>query len=62
MRWEKENPYPTIKWTVLTGWNWGNPKYEMQLSKPKSEIKNIIIDPSNFMADVNRENNQLIKE
>lgn len=62
MRWEKDNQNPSIQRTVLTGWNWAFPKYDFQLSKPKSEIKNITIDPSNFMADVNRENNKLVKD
>jgi len=57
MRYEKENPYPQIKRTVLEGWGWAYPTYELTLSKPKSAIKAIVIDPSGLMADVNKDNN-----
>jgi hypothetical protein len=57
MRFEKENPYPQIKRTVLEGWGWAYPTFEFSVSKPKSEIKAIVIDPSGLMADVNKDNN-----
>lgn len=57
MRFEKENPYPQIKRTVLEGWGWAYPTFEFSVSKPKSEIKAIVIDPSGLMADVNKEDN-----
>jgi hypothetical protein len=57
MRFEKENPYPQIKRTVLEGWGWAYPTHEITLSKPKSAIKAIVIDPSGLMADVNKDNN-----
>lgn len=57
MRFEKENPYPQINRTVLEGWGWAYPTFEFKLSKPKSAIKAIVIDPSELMADVNKENN-----
>jgi len=57
MRFEKENPYPQIKRTVLEGWGWAYPTFEFSVSKPKSAIKAIVIDPSGLMADVNKENN-----
>lgn len=57
MRFEKENPYPQIKRTVLDGWGWAYPTFEFSVSKPKSEIKAIVIDPSGLMADVNKDNN-----
>nr|WP_229734104.1 M1 family metallopeptidase [Flavobacterium orientale] len=57
MRWEKENQYPQFKRTVLEGWGWANPTFEFSISKPKKEIKAIVIDPSGLMADVNSENN-----
>ncbi len=57
MRWNKENPYPQLKRTVLTGWDWAYPTFEFKLSKSKSEIKTLVIDPSGLMADVNRDNN-----
>ncbi len=57
MRGEKENPYPSIKRTVLEDWPWTNPNFEFTLSKPISSIKAIMVDPSLLMADVNPENN-----
>ena len=55
MSFEKENPI--IKRTVLKDWAWANPIYEFSLSKSKSEIKKITIDPSGLMADVKSVNN-----
>lgn len=57
MRFEKENPFPQIKRTVLEGWGWAYPTYEFGLSKPKAAIKAIVIDPSGLMADINKDNN-----
>ncbi|MDY0090518.1 MAG: M1 family metallopeptidase [Flavobacteriaceae bacterium] len=57
MRWEKENPYPQLKRTVLNGWDWAYPTYEMKLPKEKKDIRAIVIDPSELMADINKENN-----
>ncbi|WP_395046935.1 M1 family metallopeptidase [Flavobacterium sp.] len=56
MRWTKENQNPTIKRTVLEGWDWAYPTFDFKIDT-KSSIKNITIDPSGLMADVNRENN-----
>ena len=52
MYFEKENPNPKIKRTVLNDWAWANPKYEFSIEKAKSGIKKITIDPSGLMADV----------
>ncbi|MBW3518836.1 M1 family metallopeptidase [Flavobacterium sp. NKUCC04_CG] len=57
MHWIKPNPYPEIKRTVLTGWGWGNPHYEFTIDQPRKKIKTIIIDPSQFMADIDQKNN-----
>ena len=57
MRWSKPNPYKNIERTELEGWGWAYPTYEFKISKPKSQIKSIVIDPSSLMADVNKENN-----
>jgi hypothetical protein len=57
MRWNKENPYPQFNRTILKGWDWAYPTYDLKLSKPKSEVKALIIDPSGLMADVNKDNN-----
>lgn len=59
MGYEKENPTPEIKRTILKDWTWGNPNYFFELDKPKSSIKKITIDPSGLMADVKRDNNVL---
>ena len=56
MRWTKENQNPAIKRTVLDGWDWAYPTFEFNINA-KSPLKNITIDPSGLMADVNRENN-----
>lgn len=57
MRGEKENPYPDINRTVLPDWPWAYPSYEFSLNRPIETIKAIVLDPSQLMADVNRENN-----
>ena len=57
MHFEKENPTPAIKRTVLADWAWANPKYEFTISKPRTTIKKITIDPSGLMADVKPINN-----
>jgi aminopeptidase N len=57
MRWTKPNPYPHIKRKVLKGWGWAYPTYTFTIDKPKDTIKAIVIDPSEFMADVNKDNN-----
>ena len=45
--------------TVLKDWAWGYPTYTFATSK---EIKAVEIDPSQFMADIDRENNKYSKE
>ena len=57
MSFEKENPTPEIKRTVLADWAWANPNYFFEIPKAKTSIKKITIDPSGLMADVKRENN-----
>lgn len=57
MHWIKPNPYLELERTILDGWGWANPNYSFIIPKPRKEIKNIMIDPSQFMADVNQENN-----
>jgi aminopeptidase N len=55
MRWEKPSQDNTRK--TLEDWAWAYPTYEMSLDIPLSEIAKIEIDPSQMMADVNREDN-----
>ena len=57
MSYQKENPTPNIKRTVLSDWTWGNPNYFFEIPKSKTVIKKITIDPSGLMADVKMENN-----
>lgn len=57
MHWTKPNPYQEIARTILDGWGWGRRTYAFDIPKPKSNIKSIMIDPSQFMADINQENN-----
>ncbi len=57
MRGEKENPYPQLKRTVLEDWPWAFPSYDFSISRPIGDIKAIMIDPSQLMADINQENN-----
>jgi hypothetical protein len=57
MSFEKENPDPTIKRTVLADWAWANPNYFFEIPKSKASIKKITIDKSGLMADVKKDNN-----
>ena len=57
MSFEKENPNPAVKRTVLSDWAWAFPTTEFSIAKPKNTIKKITIDPSGLMADVKPENN-----
>jgi aminopeptidase N len=57
MSFEKPNPTPAITRTVLNDWTWANPIFEFNISKSKSTIKKITIDPSGLMADIKQNNN-----
>ena len=61
MRGEKENN-PAIDRTVHPDWTWANPKYQLTINRPKSEIKSIVIDISNLMADIDKTNNYYVVE
>ncbi|WP_421823982.1 M1 family metallopeptidase [Flagellimonas oceanensis] len=54
---EKDNPYPNLERTVLEDWPWAYPTYEFSLDMPLDNVKAIMIDPSQLMADVDGENN-----
>ena len=54
---EKENPYPHLKRTVLPDWPWAHSNYDFILDKELNNIKAIVLDPSQLMADINEENN-----
>jgi aminopeptidase N len=57
MRYIKDNPFPNLKRTVLGNWDWAYPTFEFTIDKPKKAIKIMMIDPSETMADVDRNNN-----
>lgn len=58
MHYTKDNPYPSLKRSVLKDWDWAHPTYEFTLSKP---VKVLVIDPTETMADVNKANNMYSK-
>lgn len=58
MRGVKANDeYPDIKRTIEKDWPWVYPRYTLKIEQPASSISRVIIDPSERMADINRENN-----
>lgn len=57
MHFEKANPYPEMKRTVLNDWAWAYPTFEFSVDKSKSAIQSIRIDPSGLMADVKQADN-----
>ena len=61
MRGEKENPYG-LSWSVKKDWSWADPNYSFSINRSQEEIELITIDPTYYMADINRENNTYINE
>lgn len=57
MFYEKTNPYPEMKRTVLSDWAWSYPTYEFTVDKNRASIKSVVIDPSGLMADIKLANN-----
>lgn len=57
MRYIKDNPFPNVKRTVLGNWDWSYPTFEFTINRPLKTVKVMMIDPSETMADVNKENN-----
>lgn len=53
---EKPNPYPNQKRTVLKDWPWAYPTYELEINNGK-KVKSMMIDASQHLADIDRENN-----
>ncbi|MDX1585180.1 MAG: M1 family metallopeptidase [Balneolaceae bacterium] len=63
MRGEKPNDeYPGVERTVKEDWPWVYPTYTLKIDRPVSEIKRLEIDPSQRLADINRDNNVFIVE
>jgi hypothetical protein len=56
---QKANPYK-LKRTVKEDWAWAYPTYELNI--PKGNVKTVVIDPSNLMADVDKSNNVFEKK
>ena len=56
MRGKKQNPY-SFNWEVLSDWPWAFPDFSFTINKNVDEIESIIIDPSFYMADIDRDNN-----
>lgn len=54
---EKENEYSGKEWVQKEDWEWVFPEYTLTIDEPKSAIQKIEIDPSQRMADIDRENN-----
>lgn len=61
MRGTKDNPYPNLKRTVLSDWAWSYPTYSFEIPKGK-KVKDMMIDASQLMADVNPKNNTYSSE
>jgi hypothetical protein len=59
---EKPNPFQQLNRTILPDWAWSFGTYSFAIAKTKKEIKQIIIDPTEMMADVNKENNIFVQE
>ena len=61
MRGEKNNPY-NFSWVINDDWAWSMPEYLLVINKPKEDVVSVIIDPTGYMADVDRKNNEFFKE
>ena len=61
MHFEKANPTPEIKRTVLTDWAWAFPSYSFEIPAGKT-VSKIQLDPSGLMADVKKANNSYPQE
>ena len=52
---EKPNPFINMERIVLPVWNWAERTYQFELDLPFTKVRNISIDPQEFMADPNTE-------
>ncbi len=59
MHFQKPNPYPETKRTVLPEWDWGHQTYGFLVQNSKQNIAKVTIDPSGLMADIKQDNNIL---
>ena len=60
MRGEKKNPY-NLPWRINKDWAWSRPEYTLLIEREKKDITAIVVDPTGYMADVNRNNNEYFK-
>lgn len=58
MRGHKADEYPDAEWKVLEDWPWTHPVYTFKVDGEAKNIKEINIDPSLGMADIDRSNNE----
>ncbi len=47
-------------WEVKNPWKWTVPHYDLVINRRVADIKEVDIDPSHRMADLNRSNNKLV--
>lgn len=57
MRGEKQETYKNIRPEVLSDWMWVYSTYTFTIPVPIQNITSVIIDPSERMADISKENN-----
>ena len=50
---------PLAGFRLLESWSWAQPYYIFEVDFPKGSISEVVIDPLNLTADVNRKNNRL---
>jgi len=61
MRYNKPNEY-SIERKTLSIWTWSHPTYTFTIDVPKTNIKLIDLNPTQFMADINPDNNVYLNE
>jgi hypothetical protein len=57
MRGAKPQDADGVTWITAESWSWTHPTYILELSKGKNQITKIEIDPTERLADINRDNN-----
>ncbi|MDP4821386.1 MAG: M1 family metallopeptidase, partial [Saprospiraceae bacterium] len=61
MRGHKPQEVSDAIYTVAADWPWTHPTYELVLEEALDQIESVEIDPTQRMADINRENNSYKK-
>ncbi len=59
MRGDKTHDSSKLEYKLLDDWEWVNNTYEINFNNKNKKIKNIQINPSGKMADINQSNNKL---